>query len=273
MKVTSEMKAMFDKHGLVVVRSLFDEEENTKLRQAAEHKDGLTNHSFLQADANDGDSGLRSIEMVLWNHPGDDVTGMMARVHKMATSMEIFMGCKEMYHWHSKLIMKHARSGGSHVWHQDYGYWYTGGVLYPDMGTVLVAIDKCTPENGCLEVLPGSHKCGRVDHINVGGQMTVDPKRLQLLKDHIKTYQVPLNPGDAIFTHANLVHWAPQNNSDTRRWCYGIAYSDVQNSPYNDKFHPVYTPLIKVDDDAVRKCENFTDFTGKDFYKRDYDSF
>ena len=61
----------------------------TKLTISAEHKDGLTKHSFLQADGNEGDANVRAIEMVLWNHPGNDVSGMLARVKKMATTMEI----------------------------------------------------------------------------------------------------------------------------------------------------------------------------------------
>ena len=32
-------------------------------------------------------------------------------------------------------------------------YWYKNGCLYPDMGTVFIAIDKCDVENGCLKVL------------------------------------------------------------------------------------------------------------------------
>ena len=31
-------------------------------------------------------------------------------------------------------------------------YWYNNGCLFPDMGTVFIAIDKCTTENGCLKV-------------------------------------------------------------------------------------------------------------------------
>ena len=31
-------------------------------------------------------------------------------------------------------------------------YWYSNGCLYPDMGTVFIAIDKCDKENGCLKV-------------------------------------------------------------------------------------------------------------------------
>lgn len=51
--------------------------------------------------------------------------------------------------------------------------------MYPDMGTVLMPIDDCTIENGCLQVLPGSHKMGRFDHVNVGQQLGAEPERVQ----------------------------------------------------------------------------------------------
>jgi len=34
-------------------------------------------------------------------------------------------------------------------------YWYHNGCLFPDMGTVFIAIDKCDRENGCLKVRVG----------------------------------------------------------------------------------------------------------------------
>ena len=37
----------------------------------------------------------------------------------------------EVYHYHSKMIMKDANVGGAWAWHQDYGYWYQNGVLFP----------------------------------------------------------------------------------------------------------------------------------------------
>lgn len=34
----------------------------------------------------------------------------------------------------------------------SHSYWYNNGCLFPDMGTVFIAIDKCDQENGCLKV-------------------------------------------------------------------------------------------------------------------------
>ena len=38
--------------------------------------------------------------------------------------------------------MKEAFTGGSFVWHQDYGYWYGNGNLTPDMGSIFMPIDE-----------------------------------------------------------------------------------------------------------------------------------
>ena len=77
---------------------------------------------------------------------------MVSRSEKVVNTFEELLGCGELYHYHSKLMMKEARTGGQHVWHQDYGYWYENGCLYPDMGSVFIALDPCTTENGCLQV-------------------------------------------------------------------------------------------------------------------------
>ncbi len=52
------------------------------------------------------------------------------------------------------------------------------------MATVMKALDKCTKENGCLQVLSGSNKLGRVDHALLeSGQVGVDLKRVEEAKN------------------------------------------------------------------------------------------
>eukprot|EP01048_Picozoa_sp_COSAG05_P039381 COSAG05_NODE_19536_length_291_cov_0.713542_1_plen_87_part_10 len=66
----------------------------------------------------------------------------------------------EVYHYHHKMMLKEPLIGGAWEWHQDYGYWYDNGCLYPDMASCLIAVDRATRENGCLQVVRGSHKLG-----------------------------------------------------------------------------------------------------------------
>ncbi len=68
------------------------------------------------------------VRLSLWNHPGDGIYGMFARCERMVRSCEKLLG-GEVYHYHSKMILKDAKVGGAWAWHQDYGYWYQNGVL------------------------------------------------------------------------------------------------------------------------------------------------
>ena len=58
----------------------------------------------------------------------------------------------EVYHYHTKLVLKDGHGGGAFNWHQDYGYWYKNGCLTPDMATAWVPLDDVDSKNGCLKV-------------------------------------------------------------------------------------------------------------------------
>jgi hypothetical protein len=147
----------------VIARAMFDEREIGLLGRAAREDRVLDEHSFGRAD---GEGGV--VRLSLWNHPGDGVYGMFARCRTMVESAERLLE-GEVYHYHSKMIMKEARVGGAWAWHQDYGYWYNNGVLFPLLTSAFIAVDRATRENGCLQVMRGSHGAGRIEHGRTGG--------------------------------------------------------------------------------------------------------
>eukprot|EP00731_Ephydatia_muelleri_P016727 Em0009g1151a len=242
-QVTAEMKEQFERDGYVIIRSVLSDEELRRLKEALEHDDGIMKHSYVVGD----DKG-RCNRMCLWNHPGDDITGMVGRCEKVAGTMEKLLD-GEVYHYHTKLMMKEARTGGAFVWHQDYGYWYKNGCLFPHMGTVFIAIDQSDTENGCLKVLKGSHAAGRIEHVMVGGQTGADLERVEHLQKVLPLVDVELSPGDALYFHCNLLHRSDANHSDRRRWAFLIAYNRASNNPVEVHHHPQYTPLIKYTSD------------------------
>ena len=140
------------------------------------------------------------MRLSLWNHPGDGVYGMFARCERMVRSAEKLLG-GEVYHYHSKMIMKDPKVGGAWAWHQDYGYWYQNGVLLPLLTSVFIAVDPCTRENGCLQVIRGSHHCGRIDHVLTGDQAGADRERVEELLKRMPLDYVEMGPGDALFFH------------------------------------------------------------------------
>jgi ectoine hydroxylase len=244
-----EQRAEYERDGYVLVRGLFDAEEIGLMRFAMEQDPALRDSLYDRKDAEG-----KSTRMALWNHPGESVYGLAARSRRVVDTMEDMLG-GEVYHYHSKLTAKEPYDGGAWEWHQDYGYWYHNGCMYPYMGSVMVALDRANRENGCLQVLRGSHLAGRVDHgVLPGEQVGADMRRVTQMKQQLELVYVELEPGDGLFFHANVMHRSDQNRSPNRRWTVLFCFNAARNNPYLEHHHPQYTPLVKVDDNAVRKA-------------------
>jgi len=238
----------YEQNGFVLEKGMFDAEEIDLLRRAAKEDRELDQHSFGRGDGEGG-----TVRLSLWNHPGDTLYGMFARCETIVNSAERLLE-GEVYHYHSKMIMKDAKVGGAWAWHQDYGYWYQNGVLYPLLTSASIAVDPATRENGCLQVLKGSHQLGRIDHVLTGDQAGADLERVAEAQKRLETVYVEMAPGDVLFFHANLLHRSDQNKSDNPRWSMICCYNAARNDPYKEAHHPRYTPLSKVADSAIREA-------------------
>ena len=234
--------------GYVLVRGMLDAEEIGLLGRAARADRVLDQHSFSRADGEGG-----KVRLSLWNHPTDTIYGMIARCESIVTSAEKILD-GEVYHYHSKMIMKDAKVGGAWTWHQDYGYWYQNGVLFPLLTSVYIAVDPSTRENGCLQVIKGSHHLGRIEHVLTGEQAGADNDRVQEILKRLDIVHVEMDPGDALFFHANLLHRSDQNRSENPRWSIICCYNAARNDPYKESHHPRYTRLSKVVDAEIRRA-------------------
>lgn len=257
-ETTDKMVKDFQEYGYILVRNLFDQEEVDMLIKAVSASDAFIKNSY------NVEKGEKKAPRIIWSHPGTDVTGMAARSEKVVNTCEKLLG-GEVYHYHSKYMLKDANMPAPHYWHQDYGYWYKCGNLFPDMMTVWVALDKAVKENGCMEILSGSNKCGRIEHHPHDGQYVGLKSRVDEIRKVCPHYYMEMNPGDALFFHCNTIHHSSANRSDLRRWAFIMTYNRASNNPTMVHHHPQYTPLEKVPNSAIKECKNFTDLSGKDF--------
>jgi len=223
--LSEKMLRVYRRDGYVVIPQLFAPDEIAILRTTAERE--LPGGQVLTKQDRDGNK----VSLKMWGHAGDDIYGMFSRNERVVGAAERAIG-EEVYLYSAKMILKDAREGGAWEWHQDYGYWYHNGCMMPDMTSCSIAVDRNTEENGCLQVMPGSHCLGRLDHERKNEQYVADGERVEAALTRFETVQVPLAPGDAILFHANLLHRSSANKSDKRRWNYICSYNGVSNRPF-----------------------------------------
>ena len=135
------------------------------------------------------------------------------------------------------LAKRPKRTRAVFAWHQDLGYWPTGT---PDTRTVTcsLALDDATLENGCLQVVPGSHREAEL-RPHRPSAWSSSPE----LRAEAHTLTVELDPADAIVPlpvrrgsitvhNERIVHGSPGNTTDGWRRTYVVAFRSQQTVEY-----------------------------------------
>jgi phytanoyl-CoA hydroxylase len=134
---------------------------------------------------------------------------------------EIFLG-PNIALFASHFISKPPEDGQPVLWHQDGSYWPLDPM---EVTTLWLAVDDATPENGCMRVIPASHKTNlqkmnrRTDVANVLSS-GIDSEFV----DEHKAVDIELKAGDVSVHHPNLIHGSNPNTSTNRRCGLTIRY-------------------------------------------------
>jgi ectoine hydroxylase-related dioxygenase (phytanoyl-CoA dioxygenase family) len=134
--------------------------------------------------------------------------------------------------WGSALFCKSARGGKTTPWHQDAEYW---PIRPLETCTVWIAIDRSSRENGCLRVIPGSHR-ERVlyaHQANDDGRLVLNQEIAADAMPEGTPTDVVLEPGMVSLHDAYLVHGAEPNDSGNRR--AGLTFRYMPSSSHFDR--------------------------------------
>lgn len=134
--------------------------------------------------------------------------------------------------WHDQLFCKPAKHGGVVAWHQDYSYWTRTQPMAHL--TCWIGLDPATPDNGCLQYIPGSHHWDLLPITGLAGDMNAIEKVLtpQQWEQFQKPVAVPLARGYASFHHPLLVHGSYANTTDQPR--RAVVVNMVRDGVTND---------------------------------------
>ena len=267
-KLTAPQIATYHKEGCLGVKDFLSSEEIKKLQDIAFEDGVMRKHAF---DLND-QTGKKT-KLTLWYKPGNDTFGLLTRSNRMIASVnELMEGDSSVCHFHSKLMQKEPKVGGAWEWHQDYGYWYKNEFLLPEqMMSVMIAITDANKANGCLQVIKGSHKIGRIEHGFAGEQVGASQHYVDLALKTMELAYVEIKAGDALFFHSNILHRSEANTSDTARWSLISVYNRAANIPYNEPSQSSTVPVEIVPDEALLKWDTGSIDENANFLEKEKD--
>jgi phytanoyl-CoA hydroxylase len=128
--------------------------------------------------------------------------------------------------WHDQVQYKPPKVGGPTDWHQDHPYW---PIIQPaDLVSAWVALDDVDVENGCMWMVPGSHKWGP----HKGGTIGTNEEDFAPLPDlsllppgiDVTPVPMPVKKGCAGLHHCLTWHGSPPNRSDRGRPGIAVHY-------------------------------------------------
>ncbi len=243
--------ADYQRDGYVLLENVFTPAEVAAMLSEVEGGERVASHTHLRGDASGRKAGL-----AIWHELGNDIWAAASTCPQIVNNVRILMG-EEVSFFHGKVMLKEARTGGKWEWHQDYGYWYDLGFVFPYMMSAFVALDPATRENGCLQVLRGSQMMGRLSHGQVGEQTGADEDRMALIESSFERVYCEMSPGAVLFFHCNLLHASGPNDSDLHRRAFIICYNALANPQLGNPARTEMPPCpVGADDAILRRATN-----------------
>ena len=134
--------------------------------------------------------------------------------------------------WGASIFGKPAGDGKRTPWHQDGQYWPIRPLATV---TVWMALDAATPENGCLRIIPGSHRPRHLyEHATREAEdYTLNQEVKADVFDASKAIDVVLDPGYVSIHDVYLIHGSGPNRSPRRR--AAVTYRYMPASSYFDR--------------------------------------
>lgn len=142
---------------------------------------------------------------------------------RLVRPMRDLIGQEQLALWTSKLNLKPGRVGSGFGWHQDSPYWVHDSDHVDLLPNVMLTFDEATLDNGCFQVIRGSHKLGCLPGTNDGTQLGgffTDPNCFS--ENDAVPMVVPA--GSLIFFSAHSIHGSGVNRTDHPRRAIIITY-------------------------------------------------
>lgn len=173
------------------------------------------------------------------------------RIAEMAAQLS---GAKELRIWHDQIQYKPKNLGGRLHWHQDSPLWPT---LQPKDGQISawVALDDAEADNGCMYMVPGSHKWG-----NKQKELNELPKGAEIPEEFeghpLHFMMCPVKKGHVHFHHSLTWHGSGPNHSNRPRRAIAIHFM-TERTTFDASGNHIMKVFISVPDGAQMAGPSF----------------
>jgi non-haem Fe2+, alpha-ketoglutarate-dependent halogenase len=153
---------------------------------------------------------------------------------------------ENLYCWNSLIFFKSPKSKKFVSMHQDQNYW---GIKHDKAITVSLALTNSNTENGCLKILPFSHKTKFLhEDYESRNNMLARGQSVNLNKElENELVDIELKAGQCCIFHGNIVHGSGINNSSSPRFLYAMRFLTTDNK-VNDKLYYNNASLVSGKD-------------------------
>lgn len=221
MLITEAMMAHYREQGYLIFEGLFSAEETDALREVVDRMDEERERE-LQVLGQQGISIPNQINFNALLNKKSETVRSFAKQERFVKLTTALLGPNTKLYW-DQSVYKRPEAKRDFPWHQDTGYVPT---MPEEYVTCWLALEDATIENGCVWVLPGTHKLGLVEHkeTDVGKQCYFgdDPG-----------IPVELTKGSMVAFNSLLFHRSTPNLSATTRKGMILQYST------SDTYNPV----------------------------------
>ena len=270
-RLSPEEKSSWKENGYFIRYDVFTEAENDSLGQIADDlalgkrpcRAANIHQNALVRDGKAEASGTRAMHCI--HHINKYSPEFLARTRDPRLTDPIvdligpnILGLNNLYIW------KPPKIGLGFPWHQDKWYFNNQYITEKTVGTWM-AIDAADEGNGCLYVIPGSHKNEVHEHINLEGSQQNEFKLALGAQDEAGV-PVEVPAGSVIFFNNQLLHKSTDNRSERFRRCnvaHYICATDservhhkqvrkvravmwVRGDTYSEKMEPVYRDVLPI---------------------------
>ena len=252
----------FDREGYLFFPGLLDREEAGALQRAVP---GVLRRPGPEVVREKEDEG--AVRLAFGAHAYSEPFGRLALLPRLLRPVQQLLR-DEVYLHQSRLNPKQGFGGGaSWAWHQDYSAWHiVDGMPAPRCVMAAVFVDDCCAAQSPLLVVPGSHRDGYLDEVDLledarrrGGYSLyhIDRETLGRLAGENGIEALTGPAGSVCFCHSILVHGSADNVSPWRRAIMYLIYNAVSNACTGTErawYHNNrdFTPLRPIDDGALK---------------------